>query len=105
MHARIAKYSFSGDGMEIARRAEEGMLPIFRATPGFKGYTVVEAGDEVFSFSAWDSSEAADAANAAAAQWVAENLADRVELKKSWIGEIHFSTPLGVTTKAGAATG
>jgi heme-degrading monooxygenase HmoA len=102
MHARIAKYSFGGDGMEIARRAEEGMLPIFESTPGFKGYSIIETGDEVFSFSAWDSSEAAEAANAAAAEWVAANLADRVQLKKSWIGEIHLSTPLGVSAKAGA---
>lgn len=102
MHARIAKYSFSGDGMEIARRAEEGMLPIFESTPGFKGYSIIETGDEVFSFSAWDSSEAAERANTAAAEWVAANLADRVQLKKSWIGEIHLSTPLGVSAKAGA---
>ena len=104
MHARIAKYSFSGDGIEIARRAEEGMLPIFQATPGFKAYTVIEAGDEVFSFSAWESAEAAKAADAVSAQWVADNIGDRVELKKTWIGEIHLSTPLGVSTKAGATT-
>ena len=102
MHARIAKYSFSGDGMELARRAEEGMLPIFQSTPGFKAYSIIETGDEVFSFSAWESAEAADAANALVAEWVAANLADRVELKKAWIGEIHLSTPLGVSAKAGA---
>jgi heme-degrading monooxygenase HmoA len=102
MHGRIAKYSFSGDASEIARRAEEGMLPIFQSTPGFKGYSIIEAGDEVFSFSAWESADAAEAANKAAAEWVAANLADRVELKKSWIGEIMLSTPLGVSTKAGA---
>jgi heme-degrading monooxygenase HmoA len=102
MHARIAKYSFSGDASEIARRAEEGMLPIFKAQPGFKAYTIVEAGDEVFSFSAWESADAADAANEAAAQWVADNLAGKVELKRSWIGEVHLSTPLGISTKAGA---
>ena len=73
MHARIAKYSFSGDGMEIARRAEEGMLPIFQATPGFKAYTIIETGDEVFSFSAWESADAAEAGNAAAAEWVRAN--------------------------------
>jgi heme-degrading monooxygenase HmoA len=101
MHARIAKYSFSGDGMEIARRAEEGMLPIFQSTPGFKAYTIVETGDEVFSFSAWESSDAAEAANAVAAEWVAQNLGDRVQLKHAWVGEIHLSTTLGVSQAAG----
>jgi heme-degrading monooxygenase HmoA len=102
MHARIAKYSFSGDGIEIARKAEEGMLPIFQSVPGFKAYTIVEAGDEVFSFSAWDSEEAAKAADDASAQWVEQNVADDVELKRAWIGEVHLSTNLGVSTKAGA---
>jgi heme-degrading monooxygenase HmoA len=101
MHARIARYAFSGDGMEIARRAEDGMLPIFQSQPGFKAYSIIEVGDEVFSFSAWESSEAAEAANAVSADWVAANLADRVTLKESLIGEIHLSTPLGVSAKAG----
>ena len=102
MHARIAKYAFTGDAIEIARKAEEGMLPIFQSQPGFKWYTIVEAGDEVFSFTAWESADAAEAANDLSAQWVAKNLGDKVELKRSWIGEIHLNTAIGVTTKAGA---
>src|SRR5262245_29182885 len=36
MHGRIARYRISGDPHELARRAEEGMLPIFKAQPGFR---------------------------------------------------------------------
>lgn len=102
MHGRMARYTFSGDAQELAQRAEEGILPIFQAQPGFKAYTVIASEGEIMSFSAWDSAEQAEAANAAAAGWVAENMADDLDLKESRIGEIMFSTTLGVTTKAGA---
>jgi len=102
MHGRMARYTYSGDIQELAQRVEDGMLPIFQAQPGFKAYSVIESDGEVLSFSAWDTAEQADAANAAAAGWVAENMAADVELQESRIGEILFSTTLGVSTKAGA---
>ena len=102
MHARIAKYAFSGDAQELGRIAEEGLLPIFQSQPGFKAYSVVASDEKVISFSAWDSAESAEAADAKAAEWVAQNIADQIELKNVTVGEIMFSTALGVTTKAGA---
>ena len=104
MHGRVARYGYTGDAREIARRAEEGMLPIFQSQPGFRAYTLVESDGEVISFSAWDSAANADEANSVAAEWVAENLADQLDLKETWIGEILFSTALGVSTKAGVTT-
>jgi heme-degrading monooxygenase HmoA len=102
MHARIARYTFSGDAQQLGRKAEEGLLPIFQSLPGFKAYSVATSGDEIFSFSAWASQEDADAAGEAAATWVAENLGDEITLIEGHIGEILISTTLGVTTKAGA---
>jgi heme-degrading monooxygenase HmoA len=104
MHGRIARYSVSGDVQEIARKAEEGLLPIFQSQTGFKAYSVVQTDGDIISFSAWESAEAAEAANAAAADWVAENIADGIQLKESMIGEVLFSTTLGVSTLAGART-
>lgn len=101
MHARLARYTFSGDAQDLARRAEEGLLPIFQSSPGFRAYLIVESEGEVHSFSAWDSAEQAEAANAAAAGWVAENMADEIELTEKRIGEVLLSTALGVSTKAG----
>jgi hypothetical protein len=103
MHARIARYSFTGSPEDIARRVEDGMLPILQSTSGFKEYAVIEAGDEIISFSAWESAEAADAANAKIASWVADTIPDDVELKEKQIGEIFISTALGVSTKAGVS--
>ncbi len=103
MHGRFARYSYTGDANELARMAEEGMLPIFQAQPGFKSYSLAESDGEVISFSAWETAEAAEAASTAAAAWIAENMADRIALKEARVGEIMFATALGVSTKAGAS--
>jgi len=102
MHGRMARYTFSGDAQELARRAEGGMLPIFQAQPGFRAYSLIRSDDEILSFSAWESVEQAEAANAAAAGWIADNMADEIELKEARTGEILFSTTLGVSTRVGA---
>jgi hypothetical protein len=100
----MARYSFSGDAQELASRAEEGILPIFEAQPGFRAYSVIASEGEIMSFSAWDTPEQAEAANAAAAGWVGENMAAELDLMETRIGEIMFSTTLGVSAKAGATT-
>ena len=98
MHARFARYTFSGNAQEIARKAEEGALPIFKSLPGFKAYSIAESDGEIFSFSVWETFEQAEAANIAVADWVAENLADDVQLIESRFGELLVATALGVTT-------
>ncbi len=103
MHGRMARYTYSGDAQELARRAEEGMLPIFSAQPGFRAYSLIESDGEIISFSAWDSAEHAEAANVAAASWVAENMAGEIELKEARLGEVLLSTALGVSTTAGVS--
>ena len=103
MHGRFARYSYTGDANELARMAEEGMLPIFQAQPGFKSYSLVVSDDELLSFSAWETPESAEAANAAAADWIAANIAGQIELKEARVGEIVLGTALGVSTHAGAS--
>jgi len=102
MHARLARYTFSGNAQEIAQKAEEGALPIFKSLPGFKAYSIIESDGEVFSFTAWETAEQADAASIAVADWVAENLAGDVQLIESRFGEVLVSTTLGISTAAGA---
>jgi hypothetical protein len=99
MHGRVATYSYTGDALDISRKAEEGILPIFQSQPGFKAYAIFATDEKVISFSAWETAEAAEAANASVATWVADNLADQIELHKAHIGEIFVSTALGVSTK------
>jgi hypothetical protein len=102
MHARVATYTYIGDKQELARRAEDGLLPIFQAQPGFKAYLVIGTDEKIISFSAWESADNAEAANAAATQWVQENMSDEIEHQKTQVGEILISTLLGISTKAGA---
>ena len=78
------------------------MLPIFQSQPGFKSYSLLESDGEIISISGWDSAASADAASALAVEWIAENMADEIQLKEARIGEFLFSTVLGVSTKAGS---
>ena len=98
MHGRIATYNLTGDALDVAKKAEAGMLPIFRAQAGFKGYSLFATGETLFSVSAWENAEAAEAANSAAAEWVANNIAEQIELQKTEICDILLNTPLGIST-------
>lgn len=102
MHARIARYEYSGDIQEIAAKAESGLLPILQSTPGFKAYTVITTDSEIITFSGWDTAEQAEAAATTALAWVDENLADDIDLKETIFGDIVIATALGIGTKAGA---
>jgi hypothetical protein len=102
VHTRFARYTFTGDAFELARKAEEGILPTFKSLPGFKAYSVATSDDEIFSFSVWETAEQAEAAGIAVADWIAENLSDEIQLVETRFGEILISTTLGVSTTAGA---
>jgi hypothetical protein len=102
MHGRIARYRISSDPHELARKAEEGMLPIFQAQPGFRAYNLAVSDDMLISMSAWDTIEQAEAATPAAAKWIAENIADDIELIDVRYGEILLATALGVSATAAA---
>ena len=97
MHVRMARYKTHADPHELARRAEEGMLPTFESQPGFRAYSIAVSGDELFSFSVWDSADEAEVANEAAAGWVAENMADDITIVETNFGELLLSTTLGVS--------
>jgi heme-degrading monooxygenase HmoA len=101
MHGRTARYTYSGDALELVRAAEDGILPIFQGMPGFKAYSILANDSTLISFSAWESAEEAEEASKAVASWVAENMADKVQLIDTQIGEIYIATALGVSTKAG----
>ena len=93
-HVRVAIYQIRpGTADEILRRAQSGMLPIFRQQPGFVAYEgVVTADEEVVSISTWESAEQAQAAVQMAASWVRENLADMIVSVDNHVGELGFST-------------
>jgi heme-degrading monooxygenase HmoA len=102
MHGRMATYSFRGDAHDLARRAEQGILPIFQAQHGFQAYSVAAGDGEILSLSVWDTRADAEAGSEAAAAWVSDNMAGEIELIGVRYAEVLFSTSLGVTTSVGA---
>jgi heme-degrading monooxygenase HmoA len=98
MHARVAFYRLrSGTSEQVVRIVEApgGMLEIFRGSPGFQAYELVETPTGLVSVSHWESSVQADDAQRAAASWVAEHIDDLVKLQQSDIGEVVLSSSLG----------
>jgi len=101
MVGRMAIYRYSGDAQDLGRRAEEGILPILQAAPGFVSYTVAEGDDEIISFSAWQTRGNAEAASQAVADWVAGHMTE-IEVVSVRYVDMLFSTSLGVSTLAGS---
>jgi heme-degrading monooxygenase HmoA len=91
-HVRVAVYALvSGSAQEVADQAREGMLNVFRERPGFKSYGLAQTQQgKVISVSMWDSAVDAEQANQLAASWVAENLAGRVQLESTHVGDFMF---------------
>jgi uncharacterized protein YcbX len=88
----IANYKvIKGTFPEIAEEAKDGMLTTFRTKPGFVRYGLADLGDGTcVSISLWETHEEAEAATPAAAAWVREHLADRVDLRSSQAGDLAF---------------
>jgi hypothetical protein len=91
-HVRVAKYRVrSGTPEEISKVAEEGMLTVFQEQPGFVSYGVADSGDgTVLSISHWETHDEAEKAASEAREWVAANLADKIELVENTTGDYLF---------------
>ena len=91
-HVRIATYEIkTGTFEDIARVAEDGMLRTFRDQPGFIRYGLADLGDQkCLSLSLWETRKDADSSVPVAANWVRENISDRVELKSTQVGDLAF---------------
>ena len=92
-HVRVATYKLtSGTADEAAELAQTGMLPIFQSHHGFIGYSVLHVGEgEVMSISVWKSHQDAEEATDLARDFVAENMANRISLEWSGVGDAMFN--------------
>jgi hypothetical protein len=65
---------------ELLNRIREGFVPIVRAAPGFKSYSVVRVrGNDVVTISVFENQAQARQSNDLAADWVRENVASFVD--------------------------
>lgn len=91
-HVRVATYEIKkGSFQEIADVAQDGMLRTFRDQPGFIRYGLADLGNKTcLSLSLWETRKDADSSAPVAANWVRENISDRVELRSNQIGDLAF---------------
>jgi hypothetical protein len=89
-YTRISTYDLTkGSFDELTGIAEKGILPTFAREPGFVNYGLVDTGNhKVVSLSIWDTREAAQKSAGMAATWVKDNIADRVRLLTTQIGDL-----------------
>jgi heme-degrading monooxygenase HmoA len=76
MFTSIRKYKVKrGSAEELARRVQEGFLPLLRQMPGFRSYYLLDGGPDVLiTISRFDSADEAFASNEKAANWVRNNV-------------------------------
>jgi heme-degrading monooxygenase HmoA len=76
MFTSIRKYTVKrGSAEELARRVQEGFVPLIRRMRGFKGYYLLDGGPDVLiTISMFDSADEAFASNEKAADWVRNNV-------------------------------
>jgi hypothetical protein len=117
MVARMTTYRFKVDPNALATKAEDGLLPILRDQPGFRGYSLFADGSEVqrgprgvgapqvrqiIAITVWDSRAEAAAGVPAAWDWVRENMGDEVEWTDTQFVDVWLDTLLGVSPSVGA---
>ena len=91
-YLRIATYKVeTGSFKELADVVQKGMLPKFQEQTGFIKFGLADLGENTcLSISLWETRKDAEASTPVAANWVRENLADRVELRSNEIGDLAF---------------
>ena len=89
-YTRLSTYDITkGTFSELSGIVEKGMLPLFVKEPGFVDYGLVDAGNsKVVAISIWETRDEAQKSAGMAATWVKENLADRVHLVTTTIGNL-----------------
>jgi len=96
MFTSIKKYNVRrGSAAELARRAQDGFVPLLRQMEGFKGYYLLDGGPDVLiSISMFDSADEAFASTEKAADWVRNNVLEftkgmpEVMIGKTLIAEV-----------------
>src|SRR5262245_827633 len=112
MVARIATYRFRVDANDLAKKAEGGLLPIFRKQSGFRDYSLLADRSEVqrgprgmgaphvrqiISITLWDSLDDAQAGVAAARAWVDENMSNELEWTDTEFVDVLLNTTFGIS--------
>jgi heme-degrading monooxygenase HmoA len=76
MFASIRRYKVRrGSVPELAKRVQDGFVPLMQQMQGFRAYYLLDGGPDVLvTISIFDSADAAFASNEKAADWVRDNV-------------------------------
>jgi heme-degrading monooxygenase HmoA len=77
MYAVVRTYRHLRDFERVARLVEDGLVPLMRQVPGFRGYYAIRCGEWAgVSVTLFDSREAAHAGQQRGMAWVRSHLAE-----------------------------
>jgi hypothetical protein len=95
-HFRIAIYDItSGTANEALEIARDRVIPLFEKQPGFVRYEVGSLDNGgIVSFSLWETEDEALHAEEVAADFVKENLSDRMKLRDEHTGDLAWDEAL-----------
>ena len=93
MFAAVRRYHVKpGRIAEVARRVEQGLVPILLAQRGFVSYHAIDAGGNVaLAVGIYADRRAAEAANETASVWVEEHLAELLGPADIAVGKVIVS--------------
>ena len=76
MYATVRRFEGVTDPREVARRVNEGLVPLISQIPGFLAYSWVDAGGGVMvSINLFENQAGAEEANRQAPDWVRQHIA------------------------------
>ena len=81
MYVAVRRYKVKAGSMdELARRAQEGFVPLIRQAPGLVAYYGAASGsDSLFTVSIFQDQAEADESTRRATNWISQNLAEFVQ--------------------------
>lgn len=89
-YTRLATYDIvKGTFPELTSIVEKGFLPMLERESGFVNYGLVDVGpNKLVAISIWESREAAQKSATTAATWIKDNIAERLTLVTSYVGDL-----------------
>jgi hypothetical protein len=103
MHATLRRYEGveSSRTVELTRKVDENLIPKLKELPGFSGYYLIDAGNDVMtSISLFDTAEQADKSSRIASNWVRDEKLETAlpNAPKITFGEVVARDVVGQTT-------
>jgi hypothetical protein len=89
MHISVRRYRLRSSAEEVARKVEQGFVPLVSKEPGFQAYYVMDAGaGTLMTLSVFADRAGAEESNRIAADWAGRHLDALASLEETAAGEV-----------------